>query len=63
MRKGDVMCPECGAGFRRMELSSIQGEKAEFRCSACGCVLEALDGSKFVAYRLTVQPSIRALGD
>jgi transcription initiation factor IIE alpha subunit len=46
-----------------MELNSIRGEKAEFRCPACGCVLEALDGSKFVAFRLTVQPSIRALSD
>lgn len=61
MKKSDVMCSECGAGFRRMELNSVSGESADYRCPACGCVLETLDGSKLVAYRLTVQPSIRAL--
>jgi len=32
MRKRDVICPECNAGFRRMELSTRRGIKAEYRC-------------------------------
>ncbi|TMJ49437.1 MAG: hypothetical protein E6G85_21415 [Alphaproteobacteria bacterium] len=56
MRKGDVICPECGAGFRRIELGSRRGTVGEFRCPLCDHLLEALDGSKEVAYRLTVAP-------
>jgi transposase-like protein len=57
MIKDDVTCPECGAGFRRIELSSQQGGKGAYRCPACDEVLEVFDGSKLVAYRLTVQPT------
>jgi transposase-like protein len=57
MIKGDATCPECGAGFRRIELSSRQGTKGEYRCPACEEVLEVLDGSRLIAYRLTVQPN------
>lgn len=32
MRKGDVICPECGAGFHRIELGSRRGTTGEFRC-------------------------------
>ena len=56
MRKSDVICPECGAGFRRIELGSRRGTEGEFRCPLCDHLLEALDGSKEVAYRLTVAP-------
>ena len=56
MEKGDLTCPKCGAGFRRISLSSRTGERGEFRCSICGEVLEAFDGSSLVAYRLTVAP-------
>jgi hypothetical protein len=44
MKKGDVICSECGAGFRRLELelSTHSGTKGEYRCPACGEVLERL---------------------
>ena len=56
MRKGDVICPECHAGFRRIELSSRRGSAGEYRCPLCDHMLEQLDGSTDVAYRLTVAP-------
>jgi len=56
MRKSDVTCPVCQAGYRRIELTSKPGGRGEFRCLICG-VLEVLDGSTEVALRLTVQPS------
>ena len=56
MRKGDVICPQCGAGFRRIELKSRRGTAGEFHCPLCDAVLEVLDGSHEVAYRLTVAP-------
>jgi transposase-like protein len=56
MRKGDIICPECKAGFRRVELNSRQGRATEFRCPVCSCLLEVTDGSTHVAYRVTVAP-------
>jgi transposase-like protein len=56
MKKGDAICPECGAGFRRIELGSRHGTPGEFRCPLCDQVLEVFDGSNEVAYRLTVAP-------
>jgi len=56
MRKGDVICPACKAGFRRIELVSQTGSKGVVCCPLCGTVLEVLDGSTEVAYRLTVAP-------
>jgi rubredoxin len=56
MRKSDVTCPECHAGYRRIELVSKPGTMGEFRCLWCDHVLEAYDGSTEVALRLTVQP-------
>jgi hypothetical protein len=32
MKVGDVNCPECNAGFRRIELSSRMGALSEYRC-------------------------------
>lgn len=61
MIKGDVVCPRCGAGFRRIELSSGAGSTGEYRCPACDTALEIFDGSKLVAYRLTIHPTIKAL--
>src|SRR3954453_15979134 len=61
MKKEDVTCSECGAGFRRIELASQPGTKGEYHCSACGEVLEKFDGSALVAYRLTIHPSIKAI--
>ena len=56
MRKSDIICPECGAGYRRLELVSKKGTAGEFRCRTCNHVLEVFDGSCEVAIRLTVQP-------
>ena len=63
MKKGDVTCSECGAGFLRLELPFEQGIKGEYRCPACGTVLEKFDGSTLVAYRLTIQPFIKGNPD
>ena len=63
MKKDDVTCPQCGAGFRRLELPFKQGTKGEYRCPACETVLEKFDGSTLVAYRLTIQPSIKGIRD
>lgn len=63
MKKGDVTCPECGAGFRRIEVLSRPGIEGEYCCAACGHLLEKLPGDRLVEYRLTVQPSIKALGE
>jgi transposase-like protein len=60
MKKSDVTCPQCRAGYRRIELTSKPGTKGEFHCSVCGHLLEAFDGSTCVALRLTVQPMKRA---
>jgi transposase-like protein len=56
MKKSDVICPECGAGYRRIELISKTGSKGEYRCLLCDHVLEVFDGSTDIAIRLTVQP-------
>jgi hypothetical protein len=56
MKKDDVICPKCNAGFRRIELSSRRGTKGEYRCPLCEQLIESLDGSTEVGYRLTVQP-------
>jgi hypothetical protein len=61
MKKDDVVCRECGAGFRRIELLSRSGSSGEYRCPACDSLLETFDGSHLVAYRLTVQPSFSTL--
>jgi predicted Zn finger-like uncharacterized protein len=61
MKKSDVICPHCGAGFRRIELSSEPGFEGQYRCPACETVLEAFDGHNLVAYRLTVHPLIKTL--
>ena len=63
MKKTDVTCPDCGAGFRRIELSSHPAEKGEYCCAACGSLLEKFAGDKMIVYRLTVQPSIKGLHD
>lgn len=59
MRKSDLACPECNAGYRRIELTSKKGVKGEFRCLFCDHILEVFDGCTEIAIRLTVQPSQR----
>ena len=61
MKKDDVTCPRCEAGFRRLELTSGSGSTGEYRCPVCQTSIEQYDGDKLVAYRLTIQPSIRGL--
>jgi predicted Zn finger-like uncharacterized protein len=56
MQKSDVQCPNCEAGYRRIEVSSLRGEPGDFRCLICNQVLEGLTGTTHIAYRLTVQP-------
>ena len=56
MKKGDIIYPECTAGYRRIELETRTGTKGEYRCALCDYVLEVFDGSTEIAIRLTVQP-------
>ena len=57
MKKSDVQCPDCGAGYRRIELASRPGTPgSRYTCLVCYRVLEAFDGEHEVAYRLTVNP-------
>jgi predicted Zn finger-like uncharacterized protein len=56
VQKSDVQCPKCEAGYRRIEVSSLQGRSGEFRCLICNQVLEDFTGTTHIAYRLTVQP-------
>ena len=51
-----MTCPECSAGYRRIELVSQKGNKGKFHCLMCNHLLEVFDGSTQVALRLTVQP-------
>jgi DNA-directed RNA polymerase subunit RPC12/RpoP len=60
MKKDDVTCSSCGAGFRRLELATPPANTGEYRCPACDEVLETFDGSAFIAYRMTIQPSMKA---
>jgi transposase-like protein len=56
MKRSDVACPKCNAGYRRIELTSRAGARGEFRCLLCDELLEVFDGSTDIAIRLTVQP-------
>lgn len=56
MIKSDVTCPNCKAGYRRIELVTRLGALGEFRCLTCDHLLEVLNGKTEVALRLTVQP-------
>lgn len=51
------VAPNAKPAIRRIELTSKRGQSGEFKCLVCGRILEVLDGSTEVAYRLTVQPS------
>jgi hypothetical protein len=57
MRKFDITCPGCNAGYSRIELISKNGFRGEFRCLVCDHVLEVFDGRTETAIRLTVQSS------
>ncbi|MEW6643029.1 MAG: hypothetical protein AB1586_21170 [Pseudomonadota bacterium] len=57
MKKGDVTCPDCYAGYRRIELESRKGRAGHYKCQVCERILEIFDGSRGIAYRLTVLPT------
>ena len=59
MRKTDVSCPACHAGFQRIELTSAKGRSGNFCCPVCSHLIESLGGLKPVAYRLTVNPVMK----
>ena len=40
MRKSDVTCPKCKAGYRRIEVASGKKSKGEYRCLLCDHLLE-----------------------
>jgi hypothetical protein len=56
MKKSDVQCPDCGVGYRRIELTSRKGHADSYHCLVCKHLLETFDGSREIAYRLTVNP-------
>jgi len=56
MKKGDATCSGCGAGFRRLELAIGPSTKGEYRCPACGEVVEKFDGSAFTASPSSLPP-------
>lgn len=63
MQKSDIICPRCGAGFRRLAVQTLPGQTGEYHCPACNELLETFDGREFVALRMTIQPSIKAVLD
>ncbi|WP_283817225.1 hypothetical protein [Bradyrhizobium lablabi] len=44
-------------------MSTASGDKGEYHCPVCDTALEQFDGDKLIAYRLTIQPSIRGIRD
>jgi hypothetical protein len=58
MNKSDIQCPDCAAGYRRIELVPKKGKPGQYRCLICARVLEVFDGSSEIAYRLTVPPTV-----
>jgi len=53
------MCPQCHAGFRRIEVEADVGVEGEYRCPLCNHLLEKFAGTRQVAYRLTIAPAKR----
>jgi hypothetical protein len=56
MKKSDVQCLDCGAGYRRIQLDSRPGKVGQCRCLVCGRLLGTFDGAHEVAYRIVVTP-------
>jgi len=57
MKKSDVQCPKCHAGYRRIELVSRKGKPGSYSCVLCKQPLEVFDGLHEIAYRLTITPT------
>jgi hypothetical protein len=62
MKKSDVQCTKCSAGYRRIELISRTGQPGIYHCLVCKQALEEFDGATEVAYRLTVTPAKKKNG-
>ena len=65
MKKDDVTCHECGAGFQRLELISEPGTTGEYHCPVCKQALESFDGGKLIllstvgpAFTQTITPEL-----
>ena len=43
MMQTDVTCPNCFAGYRRIQLYSRAGRPGEYRCLVCDQLLEVFD--------------------
>jgi hypothetical protein len=56
MKKSDVQCLDCGAGYRRIQLDFSSGQTGHYECLVCHRLLETFDGSHEITYRLTVNP-------
>jgi transposase-like protein len=57
MIKSAVQCPNCSAGYQRIELVSRKGKPGSYSCVLCKKPLEMFDGSSQIVYRLTVTPT------
>ena len=44
MMQTDVTCPNCFAGYRRIQLYSRASRPGEYRCLVCDQLLEVFDG-------------------
>jgi transposase-like protein len=53
MIKTDITCPNCFAGYRRIERISRKGQAGQFKCLVCGRLFENFDGSTEIAYRMS----------
>jgi hypothetical protein len=42
--------------YRRIQLDSKPGKAGQYRCMVCNRLLETFDGTREIAYRLTVNP-------
>jgi hypothetical protein len=62
MKRSDAICPQCHAGFRRIEVDSGLGVEGEYRCPLCDHLLEKFRGAQQIVYRLTITPARRASG-
>ena len=59
MKRNDAICPQCNAGFRRIEVEAGVEVEGEYRCPLCNHLLEKFAGTQQVAYRLTIAPAKR----
>jgi hypothetical protein len=51
------LAPIASPVIGRIELEARKGLPGQYKCLVCDRILEVFDGSREIAYRLTVQPS------